>query len=190
MVLEVVLVIVLGGIERGGWLDRGDDRAGEGALFRQLSNHLLRGLVLLLIAIKNHRAILLADVVTLAVQRCRIVHREEHLQQVFVADDGRIKGDLRHLYMPGLAAANLLVARVLHVPAHVARDYSLHALQLVERSFHAPEASAAEDRCLCHCVFLRTRYNNQPARVRKRTPQSQWDILPFRKTGTLGARTA
>src|SRR5271157_640387 len=53
MVLEVVLVIVLGGVKRGGSLDRGDDRVGEGPLFRKLGNHLLRRLVLLLIAIKN-----------------------------------------------------------------------------------------------------------------------------------------
>src|SRR5271157_2588458 len=67
MVLEVVLVILLGGVKRGGRRDRSDDRVGKGALFRKLSNHIPRSLVLLFIAIKNHRAILLADIVALAV---------------------------------------------------------------------------------------------------------------------------
>src|SRR5271157_3088413 len=67
MVLEVVLVILLGGVKRGSRLDRGDDRVCKGAVFRKLGNYLLRCLVLLFIAIKNHRAILLADVVALAV---------------------------------------------------------------------------------------------------------------------------
>src|SRR5208283_4635776 len=145
--------------------------------------------MLLFIAIKNHRPILLADVVALAVQRGRIMNGEKHFQQVFVANHGRIEGDLGHLDMSGLAAANLLVARVRHVPAHVAGHYCLHSLQLIEGSFHAPEASSAEDRYLCHCVRLRTRYNSQPARVGEADASEAWDILPFRETRISGART-
>src|SRR5208337_4901843 len=172
------LVIALGGIKRGSRLDSSDDRVLESPLLLQFVDHVQRPLVLLLVAVKNDRPILLADVVALPVERGRIVHRKEDFQQVFVADNGWVESNLRYFNVPGLASAHLLVAWVLNVPAHVARDNALHTLQLVERSVHAPEASATEDRCLCHGVGLRTRYNNRRIGARRRISCSRAESAP------------
>ena len=57
-------------------------------------------------------AVLRADVVALAVERGRVVHDEEDLQDLAQRDLGRIEFQLDHLRMAGAAGADLLVARI------------------------------------------------------------------------------
>ena len=76
------------------------------------------GLGLLLGAvIEDDRAVLRADVVALPVLGGRIVDREEHVQQVAELTTFGIEGDLHDLGMAGVAAADLLVGRIVDVAA-------------------------------------------------------------------------
>ena len=61
-----------------------------------------------------------ADVVTLSVQRRRVVDDEEDLEQFAQADARRVERDADHLGMAGVASADLLVGRRIGVAVAVA----------------------------------------------------------------------
>jgi hypothetical protein len=94
--------------------------------------------------IEDRRTILAAGVVTLTVQRSRIVDHEEHLQQLLERHDRGIEGDAHDLGMPRVAAADLLVGRVRAAPAHVTRLDGENALHAVVYGLQAPEAAARQ----------------------------------------------
>src|SRR5579875_3201111 len=72
------------------------------------------------------------------------MQRKEDMQQVAIADDRRIKRHLRDFHVPRLAGANLLIAGIGDVPAHITRADRFHAVNLLDGGLDTPEASAAE----------------------------------------------
>lgn len=65
----------------------------------------------------DQAAILGAHVVALPVALRRVVVFPEQLQQVVIADQRRVEDDAHDLGMAGIAALDLVVGRVLDVPA-------------------------------------------------------------------------
>src|SRR5262249_10924842 len=96
---QVALVVFLRGPEFGRGGDLGDDRPAEPArAILALSGGARRRLLLRRVE-EDRRAVLVADVGALPVQRRRVVVRPEHLQQVVVGDLPRLVLHLHHLCM-------------------------------------------------------------------------------------------
>src|SRR5690606_24433843 len=74
-----------------------------------------------------------------------IMRGEEHAQQVTERQFGGGEFDSGDLDMARVLAAHLLIAGVVDVPAAVAGQHALHAAQIDEDRFDAPEAAAAKD---------------------------------------------
>jgi hypothetical protein len=142
MLLEVPLVVLLGPVERGRRGDLGDDLP--------LARLLLgvtrcdRGFQLAGVMVEDRRAVLAADVEPLAVTRGRIVAPPERLEQLRVADLGRVEPHLDRLGVAGAVPADLLVAGVGDLAAGVAHRGLQHAVDLAEGRLHTPEASRGE----------------------------------------------
>ncbi|MNL49662.1 hypothetical protein D3C87_1726170 [compost metagenome] len=68
-------------------------------------------------------------VISLAVQRSRVVAAEECFQQVGVADHLRVERDFHALRMTGIACAYCLIVGIGVVPARVARNHLLNAFE-------------------------------------------------------------
>src|SRR3990170_5732789 len=98
--------------------------------------------------VEDRGSVLRSDVIALAVERRRVVDGEEDLQEFLERDDVRVERDLEGLRMVRGARADLLIRRVLHVPARVTDDDLLDTAQLLEDRLVAPEATAAEGRDL------------------------------------------
>src|SRR5437016_415978 len=94
--------------------------------------------------VENGRAILCASVASLAIDRGRVVKGEEQLQDLAIGNHGRVEGDLDHLDMPGVAGAHFLIRGAGNHTAGVARYDLVHAAELLEDGFDAPETTAAE----------------------------------------------
>src|SRR5205085_3634555 len=143
--LQVLLVVVLGRVERLCRLDHRDDGLAIVRLLLRLRSR--RDLLLLGIVEEDHRAVLVADVPALAVELGRVVLGPEDLEQLLVRDLLRVVGDLDDLRVAGRVGADVLVGRVLERAALVADLCPGYAVELAERGLHAPEAAGAE-RCL------------------------------------------
>src|SRR5450755_3410826 len=134
-----------------GRLNRGDDRLRIFLRRRELGNRILGDHLLFLIAVENHRTILLSAVISLPVQRGWIVHRKKYLQQFAIADPVWIERDPYNLNMSGVAIAYLPVGGLAGASAHVTRLDVSHPSQPLKHGFNAPEASAPKNRCLLVC---------------------------------------
>src|SRR5205823_8993602 len=93
------------------------------------------------------RAVLVADVRTLAVHLGRVVGLEEDVEELRVGDLVGVKGQMYRLRVPGAAVADLLVAGRVDLPAGVADLGREHARRIGEVDLHLPEAAFGE-RCL------------------------------------------
>src|SRR5258708_1596124 len=107
MFLEVALMIILGAPEGGGGLDLGP--VGRlpfaGGLDRRFP---LPGDALLFRAVgEDRRAVLGADIRSLAIALGGVVHPEEQIDQIAIGDLGGVEGDLDDLGMVGVAIADL-----------------------------------------------------------------------------------
>ena len=111
-----------------------------------LRHHHLGGFVLRIVMAEDDAAVLRPDVVALAVLRRWIVDGKEYPQQIGVGNVVRVEGDPHHFGMPRAAGANLLVARVRHVPAGIARNHAADTTQPEKDGLQAPEAAAAQGR--------------------------------------------
>src|SRR3984957_8069866 len=102
---QIFLMIILGVIKfrRGGYLGR--DGPVELAGFVPAHFHALGRLFLRLAGVENRRAILRAHVIVLPVERGRIVHAEEIIQQFLVAELARVKHHLDRFRVAGFAGA-------------------------------------------------------------------------------------
>src|SRR5690242_9110421 len=140
--LEVALVVVLGAVERRCRRDLGDDRAVEAGLHAVA--HLGRDAGLLGVVEEDRRAVLRADVRSLAVELRGIVQREELLDELLVGDLGRIEVDLHDLGVPRAPRAHLLVGRLRQRAAEVADRGPAHSGRVAELDLDAPEAAGAE----------------------------------------------
>ena len=139
---EVALVVFLGLPERLRVLDRGHDRGAEPALL--VVDHAAHGLRLLRRVGEDDGAVLVADVGALAVHLGRVVDLEVLADEVLVADLRGVELDLRHLDVAGVAAADLLVGRVVDVAALVADQRVDDAVDGAEVLLDLPEAAGAE----------------------------------------------
>src|SRR6266513_2861461 len=79
---------------------------------------------------ENRRAVLRAEIRSLAVHLCRVMSLPENVEQLFVTHFCGIKCHLHHFHMPGFVCANVFVSRIRRLPA--------------------PETSRSESRYLCH----------------------------------------
>src|SRR6266566_7863851 len=144
MLFEVTLVVLLGPVERG----RGGDLRDDLPPVRLLLGitRCDRGFLLASVMAEDRRAVLAAEIQALAVAGGRIVDPPEHLQQLRVADLGRVEPHLDRLRVAGAAPADPPVARVRHMPAGVADGGLQHPVDLAEGRLDAPEASCGESR--------------------------------------------
>src|SRR5262249_15455509 len=111
---EEVLMIGLGGIEGAAGFEGGDDLAAEAARLAQLVDIRLGDARLLLAGREDGRAILRADIRTLAIELRGIVHhREVDLQQAAIAHLARVVDDADGFGMTGAPRADLLVVGAL-----------------------------------------------------------------------------
>src|SRR5207247_138839 len=109
---------------------------------------------LLVVVVEDRRAILATHVAALAVERSRVVQREEHTEQVAIGELVRVERHLHHLGVPRRAGANRLVARIGYVPAGIPRDDFRDAAQLLEDRLETPEAAATQSGQLCAHLFI------------------------------------
>src|SRR5689334_17578001 len=93
---------------------------------------------------EDDRAVLRADIGTLAVELRWVMHLEEQIEQFFVADFRRVERDFHHFGVVGGAAANLSIVGVGDMAARVARYSVNHAGHFAEKRLDAPEASCSE----------------------------------------------
>ncbi len=68
----------------------------------------------------------------------------EVIEQLCIADLGRIKEDLHGFVMAGCAGAHLFVCRILLRATGVARNHAHHAGDFLQVSLDAPKASASQ----------------------------------------------
>src|SRR5258708_22153109 len=94
--------------------------------------------------VEDRRAVLAADVEALAVAGGRIVDSPERLEQLRVADLGRVEPYLDRLGVAGAVPADPFVAGVGDVAAGVAHSSLQHPVDLAEGRLHTPEASCGE----------------------------------------------
>jgi hypothetical protein len=64
-------------------------------------------------------AILRADVIALTVQLRRVMRGKEHVEQISIGNDRRVKADADGFGMAGCAAAHLFIGRVLDAAADI-----------------------------------------------------------------------
>src|SRR6266852_6444796 len=97
---------------------------------------------------EDRRAVLAAEIEALAVAGGRIVDPPERLEQLRVADLGRVEPHLDRLGLAGTAPADPLVGGIRHMPAGIADSRLQHPVDLAEGRLDAPEASCGKGRAL------------------------------------------
>ena len=101
----------------------------------------------------NTAAVLGAHVIALAIERGRVMHREEHLEQLRQAHLFIVITKLHHLNVPGVAIADLLVTGLVHMAIAIRRLDIGHAFDTHKHCFGAPKAATAQsDGALAHAA--------------------------------------
>src|ERR1700677_4216807 len=139
--LQVVLVLRLSLPGRPRWCHLSGDLARPQTRGVDVGDRVLRGPPLLVAEVENGRPVAGPEIVSLPVQRGRVMDLEEELQQVPVGDLVRVEGDLDRLRVTMVAP----VGRVRLVATGVADPGRDHAGELADEVLHAPEAAAGED---------------------------------------------
>src|SRR5580704_19340702 len=93
---------------------------------------------------EDRRPVLAAEVEALAVAGGGVVDLPECLEQLRVADLGRVEPHLDRLGVAGAVSAYTLVGGVRDMAAGVARSSLQHPVDLAEGRLHTPEASRGE----------------------------------------------
>ena len=93
---------------------------------------------------EDHRAVLGAEIWSLAVELGGVVHLEEEIHQRGIGDLGGIKCHFHHFGVVGVAMADLLVAGIIAGTAGIAAHRLTHAGDLQEEILYAPKAARAE----------------------------------------------
>src|SRR5258707_4140693 len=99
---------------------------------------------------ENRRAVLRAQIRSLAVHLRRVMSLPENVEQLFVTHFCGIERHLHHFRMPGFVRANVFVGRIRRLSPTVSYrciNYSRHALK---RGLYAPETPRSESRYLLH----------------------------------------
>ncbi|MPN07893.1 hypothetical protein SDC9_155165 [bioreactor metagenome] len=103
-----------------------------------------RSVQLLVATDEDHRTVLGADVISLTIERRRVVDDEKDFQQIAITQDSGIELDAHNLGMPGTAFANLTIGRMLDMTTRIAGRYRMHAFDLTEYRLQAPETAPAQ----------------------------------------------
>src|SRR6267143_495216 len=99
---------------------------------------------------ENRRAVLCAEIRSLAVHLRRVMSLPENVEQLFITHFCGIEGHLHHVRMPGFVSANVFVGRIRRLPAAIPYGGINHSRHALKRSLHAPETPCSESRYLCH----------------------------------------
>jgi len=142
MGVVIALMIILGGIELGEGRDLGDDGMVKILLGGGLG--LLRGELLRRVVVEDDGTVLRAFIRALAVEGGGVVGLPEDAEEFGVGNFGGVKGDLGHLGVAGVAAADVGVGGVAGVAAGKAAGHGVDAGQAFIDGFHAPKAAAPE----------------------------------------------
>jgi len=127
----------------------GDDRRAVGLAGLDVADDFFSHLLLRVVGVVDAAAVLRADIVALAVERGRVVHHEEDLEDFAQADLRRVEFELHHLGVAGAAGADLFVGRLDGLAVAITRLHVEHALHPVEHRLGAPEAAATEHDGFC-----------------------------------------
>src|SRR5258708_20469200 len=144
--LQVLLVVVLGSVEGGRRDDLGDDRAAEGPPALQLPLRVQGRRLLLGIVKEDRRAVLRADVRSLAIRGRGIVILPEDPQQVLVGGALGVVLHLHRLPLAGAAGPHVLIGGVRHAAPRVSDRGRQHAGHGAERRLDSPEAARRKRR--------------------------------------------
>src|SRR5260370_28899951 len=107
---------------------------------------------------ENRRAILCAEVRSLAIYLRRVVNLPESFQQLFVSHFRGIKSYLHDFRMSGFVRANIFVSGIGHLSAAVAYCGVEYSRQALKRCFNAPETPCSKSRNLCHGITSSCKY--------------------------------
>ena len=147
MVLHVVLMVVLGQVELLERHNLRDNGAVKDFLFGEFLDVRVRAALLFVVGVENRRAVLRADIRSLAIQFGRIVrHAKKHLQQRLIRHLRRVIGDAHRFGVAGPARAHRFVGRVPDRSARIPRDHIDHALHVLVDALDPPEAAARKHR--------------------------------------------
>jgi len=107
-----------------------------------IGDRVLRNSLLLFTRIEDRRPVAHPDVVALAIAGCRVVNLEENLEQLSIADPGRIEDDLDGFGVRPVLA----VRRIGDVAPRIADPRRDDARVFPNEILHPPKASAGEHR--------------------------------------------
>src|SRR5258706_9086539 len=96
--------------------------------------------------IKDRGTVLCAAVRALTVKSGGVMDCEEHVQQVAIRKNGRIKLDLHYFGMPCISVADCAIGWALNMSTGVAGFNGLHTFHFIKNSLQTPEASPSQ-RC-------------------------------------------
>src|SRR5882672_2752078 len=97
---------------------------------------------------ENRRAVLRAEVRSLAVHLRRVVRFPENIEQLFVTHLCGIERHLHYFRVSGFVGAYIFVSRVRRLSAAIPHSRVNHSGNLLERRLDAPEAARSESRNL------------------------------------------
>ena len=132
--LEVILMLGLGLPEVSGGHHFGHDFAGPQAGFVYIGAGVLGNPALLVGGVEDRRSIARPDIVPLPIARARVVNLEEELQDLPVADPGRVKDDLDCFCMCSVVA----IRRIGRVASRVADAGGLHRRRYTQPDLPQP----------------------------------------------------
>ena len=98
----------------------GNDRIAFGAGTIKLPDKCLCLLFLIIVRVENNRAIVSPSISTLAIERGRVVGREEYLEKTIVGDLTRVELDFCYFGVAGIIGAYLSVRGIFRVSSRVA----------------------------------------------------------------------
>ena len=120
------------------------------------------------VVIEDGGTVLRAHILTLPVQRRRVVDGEEDLQDFPIGNLARIEGQLDCLGVAGGIGADFLVGRIDGGAARVAGNHILNPIHLSKDRFQAPEAAAGKGGDFCsgppgHSFFSGVNFSAMPS---------------------------
>ena len=133
-----ILMVLLGGVKLRKSCDLGHNLFSFKLLLFPLKLLLSQSL-LLIIVVENLRSILRPLIVTLLVQRRRIMHREEHIKQHSVRYFIGIELDLHCFRMPCRPILHWRIQWILPLAPRIPHSHIHHALHPPKYGFHDPE---------------------------------------------------
>src|SRR5437660_7067765 len=117
---------------------------------------------------ENRRAVLRAEVWSLAVHLRGVVSLPKHIKQLFVAHFRGIESHLHDFRMSRFIRADVFVGRILRFPAAVPHCGIKHSGHALKRRFDAPEAPRSE------CRYFRHGYHPSPQASCHSTMDRNW----------------